>query len=870
MKLNKRLNDIYATIEYLKQQINITDVVGEVTEVERAGGDLFKALCCFHQEKTPSLTITPSKGLYHCFGCKASGDIITFYKQTYNMSTVESIYALAEKYGINITSFERDLTSEEKMIIEYQHAMMQVVNNMNANALIEDSEGYKKFAARGITKESIVEFKLGYSADIAQMAKGINPTFINPLELDKDIMYKDALIYPLFDAYGQIVGIKTRPSWGGKFVDTMGRKYPKFMGTSSKFPMHSDEEVYGFHIARKHIKDGTLLVVEGQHDVLSMHQVEDFKNTVGTDGTALNEPKLKMLKEHGIRNIVLIYDGDSAGLEASIKVAEESIKKDFGVSIKIAQLPEGMDPDEIIRQGNTHIIKQAINDAVYGSQFIIDNIIMGKNLKNITIKMDIIKKVIPIINSISPLEKTFIISYLSDKLNVFSHIIEDTLRYHQDKDTNVLLYNIDGEMVVLGEMIRNTDFRLEALDELKETDFYLGKHRIIFMLINELIQQDIDVQFDTLKMLINNKGYKQLLNNGEYIEEIMVNIGDFQSAKDDIIDKAIRRNLTDISKKLQANIVDLKQKSLLTVEGCIDEIEGTITRNNDKATMAKDGAVDFMNRLHERMNNPNQIVGIQMGDGMKTLTRLMNGIQNKKLITVAANQSVGKTTLVCNWLNEIGVTQKLPWLHFSLEMPNEEIVNKLIGIRAGVNTQKIEMGNVTDEEYKTIQKATIDYHEGGLILIDDKVTMESISNTIRKYVRTHKIVGVSIDYVQLMMVEKNRNRQRYEELGDISGGIKNDIAKKLGLPVIILSQLAKSAISSNIAKAEDGAGSYKIAQDSDIYITLKEKTPEEIEEQGGIENGNLILNLDKNRGGRADVLLDIYFQKEIQRMVEVC
>ena len=869
MKLSKRLNDIHATIEYLKQKISIVGVVGESTDVERAGGDLFKALCCFHQEKTPSLTITPSKGLYHCFGCKASGDIITFYKQTYNMSTVEAIYALAEKYGVNIALFERDLTPEEKLMVEYQQAMMQVIGNMNANALIEDSEGYKKFAARGITKEIIVKFGLGYSSDIAQVAKGINPTFINLLELDKDTMYKDAMVYPLFDAYGQIVGIKTRPSWGGKFVDQMGRKDPKFMGTSSKFPMHSDEEVYGFHIARKHIKDGVLLVVEGQHDVLSMHQIEDFRNTVGTDGTALNEPKLKMLKEHGVRNIVLMYDGDSAGLEASVKVAEESVKKDFGLSIKIARLPNGLDPDELIHQGNVHIIKQAINDAVYGSQFIIDNLMIGKDLKNITVKMDIVKMVIPIINSISPLEKAFIVGYLSDKLGVFAHVIEDTLRYHQDKGINVLLHNIDGEITVLGEMMRNTDFRLEALNELKEADFYLGKHRIIYMLIEELVQQDIDVQFDTLKMVMNNKGYKQLLNDGEYIEEVMVCVGDFQSAKDDIIDKAVRRNLTDISKKLQMNITDLKQKSLLTIEGCIDEIEGTIIRNNEKVTLAKAGAIEFMDRLHERMNNPNQIVGLQLGDSMKTLTRLINGVQNKKLITVAANQSVGKTTLVCNWLNEIGVTQKLPWLHFSLEMPNEEIINKLIGIRARVNTQKIEMGNVTNEEYKAIQKATIDYHEGGLIFIDDKVTMESISNTIRKYVRTHKIVGVSIDYVQLMMVEKNRNRQRYEELGDISGTLKNDIAKKLGLPVIILSQLSKSAISSQIAKAEDGAGSYKIAQDSDIYITLKEKTPDEIEEQGGIENGNLILNLDKNRGGRADVLLDIYFQRDIQCMTEV-
>lgn len=868
MMINKRLNDIHATIDYLKERISIIDVVGEVVEVEKAGNDLYKALCCFHQEKTPSLTITPSKGLYHCFGCKASGDIITFYKQNYNISTIEAIYALSEKYKISIASFERDLTLEEQKILKYQQIMLQIVDKMNQEVLSGQNAGIKRFTDRGISEDIIKEFKLGYCNNIIDIAKEVDPSYINILELDKETMYKDALIYPLFDAYGQIVGIKTRPYWDGKFVDNVGRKLPKFMGTSSKFPLHSNSSVYGFHIARRYLKGKDLIIVEGQHDVLSMHQV-GFKNVVGTDGTALNEPKLKMLKEHGVRGIIVMYDGDNAGLEASIKIAEESIKNNIGIPIKIARLPDGLDPDDLVRKGDIHIIKQAITDAVYGSQFIIDEMFRNKDLNSITIKMDIIKQAMPIINNISPLEQNFIINYLSTKLNVMPYIIEDTLRFYQDKNMNILLYNIEGEKIVLGEMIRNIDFRIESMDELREEDFYLGKHRVVFALISELVRQDIDVQLDTIKMFMNNKGYKQLLNNGEYIEQLVASFGDYISARNDIIDKSIRRNLSEVSKKLQTDILDLKQKSILTIENCMDEIEKTIIRNNDKAMTAKNGAIDFMNRLHDRMKNPNQIVGIQLGENMRTLTRLINGLQNKKLITVAANQSVGKTTLVCNWLNEITITQKLPWLHFSLEMPNEDLVNKIIGIRAGVNTQKIEMGNITDEEYKAIQQATMEYYEGGLILVDDKVTMESISNTIRKYIRTHNIRGVSIDYIQLMMVERNKNKQRYEELGDISGALKNEIAKKLNIPVVILSQLNKNAMQASIAKAEDGAGSYKIAQDSDVYITLKEKTPEEIEDQGGIEKGNLVLNLDKNRSGRADVLLDIYFQKDIQRMLEV-
>lgn len=101
---NRKIADINAVIEYLKQHIDITDVIGEVADVEKAGKDTYKTLCCFHDEKTPSLVMTPSKGLYHCFGCKESGDIVTFYRKRYNHSTIEAIYKLAENYNINIRS----------------------------------------------------------------------------------------------------------------------------------------------------------------------------------------------------------------------------------------------------------------------------------------------------------------------------------------------------------------------------------------------------------------------------------------------------------------------------------------------------------------------------------------------------------------------------------------------------------------------------------------------------------------------------------------------------------------------------------------------------------------------------------------------
>lgn len=418
-------------------------------------------------------------------------------------------------------------------------------------------------------------------------------------------------------------------------------------------------------------------------------------------------------------------------------------------------------------------------------------------------------------------------------------------------------------------MLRDEDFRADLLLEMKVDDWYVPKHGMLFGMIKEMEESGVPISIETVKATMNNKEYNQVFAEGAYIDEIFATVGDYRTIKDDLIDKAMRRKLIKQADELKRNAGNLKNRVVLVIEEHYDAVQKiTDASDNDSAVDGQSGAIAFMNTLHERMKNPGKITGIDIGDGWSNVTRIINGIQKKKLITIAANQSVGKTTLLANWLNNIAITQRLPWAHFTLEMPNEEMVQKIIGIRAGVNTQKIERGNLTDEEYRRVQQAAIDYHEGGLILIDDVVTLEGIMNMTRKLIRTHGIVGISIDYIQLMMLERRHNLKKFEEEGQISGALKNDVAKALDIPVIILSQMSRRALDREIQKAEDGQGAYKIAQDSDIYMILQEKSKSEIEEYG-LEHGNMRLNIDKNRGGQGDVLLDLHFMKDVQRMMEV-
>ena len=867
------ISDLQGAIDHLKSHIDLADVMGEVVKLEKAGSDLLKALCCFHEENTPSLTVTPSKGLYHCFGCKASGDIITFYKDYHHMSTVEAIYALSDKYDISITQFEREPTEEEVRNTRLEAINRAVRDGLHEILLADNNRGKLYLQNRGITEDTMIEFGLGYSPshrEVFSLAQGDQQDLeVLGLASSNERQWRDAIVYTLHDARGRVIGFKNRPYHDGREVDEQGRKLPKFIGTSSKSPLHSDHDLYGFHIARKHLVDGRLIVVEGQHDVLIAHQ-HGIKNVAGTDSTALNEPKLKLLEEFGVREIVVVYDGDNAGREASYKIASEASESGTNISIKIASMPDGMDPDELIQsQGKTQFL-QIVHEAVYASQYIIDQIANQIPLTTVTNKMDFIKRCEPIMTKAQTFEREFIIRYVAEKVDIDHTVIEDMLRAEESKLLKSLLYNIEGEKIVLGGILRDSEFRLEAMDFLNEDDWYLHKHKLLFEIIVEMDRNAMPITIDTIKTTINNKAMKQTFNEGAFVDEVYASMGSYESLLEDIKDKSLRRKLIKEAEELKRKAQDTRSSTIFVSEEHLNKIEKITTgaSNMNDISTPHSGAKNFMDTLHDRMQNPGKIVGHDMGPSFQILTGLLNGLQNKKLITIAANQSVGKTTLTANLLNHIAITNKIPWAHFSLEMPEEEMVQKFIGIRSGVNTQRIERGNVTDDEYSRIRRAAIDYHEGGLYIIDNCITLESIVNKTRSLMRNHGVQGISIDYLQLMSLEKSFGKKKYEEEGEISGALKNDVAKRFDIPVIAVSQMSRRALDRDIQKAEDGQGAYKIAQDSDIYMILQDKSQEEIDEWG-IEYGNQILNLDKNRGGTADVLIDIYFDKDTQRMSEV-
>jgi DNA primase len=861
-----KITDLNAAIAAVKEQVPIEKGIGEIHPLTRVSDTMYKALCPFHEEKTPSFTVNPEKGMFYCFGCHVGGDLITFYQQYFTLSAAEAMRRIAEQFHIDISQYERPLTPEEQRIQNLQKGMHKL-----AILLHEDADPQGFFASRGIDpdQEELEGFLLGYCHDLTQltiMARdcGLDDIALGELDLQRPAMWTNVAVYPLFDPRGAVIGFKNRPLERGDG--------PKFIGTTKSPLMDTMATPYGFHIARKSRGRTPLVVVEGQHDVLSAHAA-GMPWVVATDGTAFNMDRLQVMQEHGVDELTFAYDGDQPGQEALTRVAQllNKNRNEVSASVKIAQLPQGKDPDDMIQGGDRLAFELACQSAVYANQYLIDRLAEEvdrvSGLNTVTGKLDYLSRLRPILAAAPAIEQEILQGYLAHQLHLPEAAIEDYLRIDKDAGKQSVLYNLEAERAVLAQVVAEPAFQLEVMPQLRPTDFYSSKYRQLFSIIQGLTQKGIELNLDTVQTALNNAGMRELFGSG--LASTLQDSGTGRQLFADLQDKSIRRHLQEIAARLAQqssnpaiNLPVVTEEALQSLQRATDGAEG-------EGTLApQTGAKEAMDRVLNNMRHPNQISGIQL-QSEPTLTNILRGLNPDRLITLAANQSVGKTTMLTNWMVDM-MNSGVPWLHFSLEMGASEMVDKVIQVASGVMGSKILDGTLTDQEYHQVQQAALAYYNSKLFIDDESNTLEAIISKIRQYQYRHQIAGVSIDYVQLMTMERSKARQKYEELGDISGALKRDVAKALNMPVIILSQLSKSAVDKQVATAEDGAGAYKIAQDSDIYMTLKPKNDTEIQEGGGLATaGNMTLFLDKHRQGRADVFIDVMFSRENQRMMEV-
>ena len=356
-----------ATVNQILDTADVVDVVSDFVSLRRRGSN-YVGLCPFHNEKTPSFSVSKSKGIYKCFGCGKAGSAVNFVMEHEHMSYSEALKYLAKKYHIEV--HERELSDEEKQQQSERESML-IVNEF-ASKFFEDTLfntpdgneiGLSYFYERGLSNEIIKKFHLGYSPDNRTAlfneatSKGYNKRFLFSTGVCTDDnrgggfdRFRGRVMFPFINIAGKVIG------FGGR---TLKQDPAKYLNSPESILYVKNRELYGIFQAKNQIsKQDKCYLVEGYFDVISMH-MSGFENVVASSGTSLTEGQVRMIHRF-TENVTVIYDGDSAGIHASLRGIDLLLAE--GLNVKVLLLPDGEDPDTFARSHSATELQQYITD----------------------------------------------------------------------------------------------------------------------------------------------------------------------------------------------------------------------------------------------------------------------------------------------------------------------------------------------------------------------------------------------------------------------------------------------------------------------------------------------------------------------------
>ncbi|MFD1768712.1 DNA primase [Sphingobacterium suaedae] len=355
------------TIEKVLDAARIEEVVGDFVDLKKRGTSLI-GNCPFHNEKTPSFHVSVAKGIYKCFGCGAGGDSLKFVMELEKYTYPEAIRYLADKYHIGIEEVQRSpaqLAAQDKRESLYvlsswagKYFKEQLWTTENGQAI-----GLSYFKERGYREDIIKKFDLGYSPDQwtalsdAAVQHGFHKDFLKEIglsiERDDGSIYdrfRGRVIFPIHNLTGRIIG------FGGRTLKTE-KSVPKYVNSPESDIYHKSDVLYGLNFAKKAIMDkDTCYLVEGYADVLSMHQA-GVENVVSSSGTSLTTGQIRLISRF-TKNVVILYDGDAAGIKASLRGTDMLLEE--GLNVKVLLFPDGNDPDSYVQKYGSTIFKDYI------------------------------------------------------------------------------------------------------------------------------------------------------------------------------------------------------------------------------------------------------------------------------------------------------------------------------------------------------------------------------------------------------------------------------------------------------------------------------------------------------------------------------
>ena len=564
-------------LEKIKSENDIVDVISESVKLKKTGRS-FSGLCPFHNEKSPSFSVSQEKQIYKCFGCGESGNIITFVMKNKNMNFIDAVKYLADRANILLEEETRINPTAKKKELLYKvnvEAGRFFYSNLRSNKV-----AMEYFLNRGIRQETIKRFGLGYAKDswnslLFHLKKqGFSEEILLEAGLvltsqksgNKYDRFRNRVMFPVFDYRGKVIG------FGGRVLDD---SKPKYLNSPETLVFQKGTNLYGLNFAIKsNMKERYFIIVEGYMDLITLHQY-GITNVVASLGTALTVNQARLLKRYADK-VIISYDADVAGQTATVRGLE--ILKDAGFDVRVLSIPQGKDPDEYVRSNGKDSFIKLINEAEGLVEYRIKKAGENINFKDSNDLVKYGKSVTEILAKVNPVEKDIYIKKISESTGIREQALYDLLSKEMTKniqnqgfmnnkeENGTKLYKeptfVKAERALL-KLCLNDDYFDYIINSINQEELILPEHKEIFSIIKEAKKGNIN----NIETFLESKS-----TNLKTIEEIVkINEQEVFIGKDN--KKLIQDLIKQIeSYKLNERLKELKKRQkLLEAQGKIEE-----------------------------------------------------------------------------------------------------------------------------------------------------------------------------------------------------------------------------------------------------------------------------------------------------------
>ena len=516
-----------STIDEIFETVKIEEVVSDFVTLKKRGVNLL-GLCPFHNEKTPSFTVSPAKGIYKCFGCGEGGNSVSFLMDKEHYSYPEALKYLAKKYNIEI--IEEEMTTEQTQMANEKdslYILSSFANDFFVKSLWDTNEGkniaLNYFSERGFSQETIKKFELGYSpkqkdiftktaiknsySEEYVVKSGLGFNIENQGVIDR---FRERVMFPIHSFSGRILG------FGGRALNKNAKA--KYQNSPESLIYNKSKVLYGIFFAKNSIsKNDNCYIVEGYTDVISLHQ-KGIENVVSASGTSLTNDQIKLINRF-TKNVTILFDGDAAGIKASFRGVDMILKE--GMNVKVVPFPENEDPDSYARNNSSENLiaflnKNAIDFITYKTQ-ILNAESEQDPIKRVSIIKDIIRSIALIPDYLTRTEYCKVCSKLLD-------VKESVLLRDIDQERKKINVNSHNKNLILKEKPKkfSNNIKLKKYEEEiiriilnygNETIFFeQEKTNVVKFITNELRVDKIkinntphDIIYDEILNLLNSK-----------------------------------------------------------------------------------------------------------------------------------------------------------------------------------------------------------------------------------------------------------------------------------------------------------------------------------------------------------------------------